>query len=89
MELAIRVFTFNLAELALRQEEQAPSYPLALLSITQSEQSSPVVRLASSLAFKNLVKRKWAVGCLSSSCQAVADLVCRTPMAITAFNRML
>ncbi|PYI25671.1 Cse1-domain-containing protein [Aspergillus indologenus CBS 114.80] len=47
------------AELALRQEEQKPGFSLQLLQITASATYPYTTRLASSLCFKNFIKRNW------------------------------
>lgn len=52
-------FFFSLAELALRQEEKKPGFSLQLLQITASATYPYTTRLASSLCFKNFIKRNW------------------------------
>ncbi|OJJ97284.1 hypothetical protein ASPACDRAFT_124163 [Aspergillus aculeatus ATCC 16872] len=47
------------AELALRQEEKKPGFSLQLLQITASATYPYTTRLASSLCFKNFIKRNW------------------------------
>lgn len=60
-----RWLTFGAAEQSLKAEETKPGFSLALLQIAATESFPLNTRLASSLFFKNFVKRNWTV-CKSS-----------------------
>lgn len=47
------------AEAAIRERESQPGFPLALLQLAATDSLPPNTRLASSLYFKNLIKRSW------------------------------
>lgn len=49
------------AELALRQEERQPGFSVTLLQIVAAPDCDDVTRLASSLYFKNFIRRWWTV----------------------------
>ena len=52
---------FELAELALRQEEQKPGFSVTLLHVVAGSNFTNTTRLAGALCFKNYLKRKWVV----------------------------
>lgn len=54
------------AELALRQEERQPGFSVTLLQIVAAPDCDDVTRLASSLYFKNFIRRWWTVRSWSS-----------------------
>lgn len=63
------------AELALRQEERQPGFSVTLLQIVATPDCDDVTRLASSLYFKNFIRRWWTVRASSSQKRCDTDLV--------------
>lgn len=53
--------TLGAAEQALKAEESKPGFSVALLQIAATESFPLHTRLASSLFFKNFVRRNWTV----------------------------
>ncbi|KAI9813783.1 MAG: importin-alpha export receptor [Pycnora praestabilis] len=50
---------YSIAEIAIHQEEKKPGFSLSLLQIVASDSYPNTTRLASSLLFKNFIKRNW------------------------------
>ncbi|RHZ04653.1 hypothetical protein DYB37_003590 [Aphanomyces astaci] len=75
------------AELQLKEITKQPNGPLLLLNVLRTPDVELGVRLAASIAFKNLVKKEWdpeSEGCIVPECKAlvkthIVSLMCDMP----------